>query len=52
MIGFGLCLWRLRRFKEAEQVFDRLLWLNPPDNQGARFNIAKVRARQTWMPDD
>jgi len=30
--GFGLCLWRLEQFEEAERVFDRLLWLNPADN--------------------
>ena len=32
MHGFGLCLWRLDRFEEAERVFDRMLWLNPSDN--------------------
>jgi hypothetical protein len=32
---------------EAERVFDRLLWLNPADNQGVRFNIASVRPRRT-----
>ena len=48
MHGFGLCLWRLEQFEEAERVFDRLLWLNPADNQGVRFNIASVRARRTW----
>src|SRR5262249_37770851 len=34
--GYGLCLWRLERFGEAERVFERMLWLNPTDNQGAR----------------
>jgi len=46
--GYGLCLWRLGRFEEAEQVFDRMLWLNPSDNQGARFLIEQVRARTAW----
>jgi hypothetical protein len=46
--GFGLCLWRLGRFEDAEHVFDRVLWLNPTDNQGVRFNIAAVRARKIW----
>lgn len=32
MHGFGVCLWRLGRFDEAEGVFDRMLWLNPSDN--------------------
>jgi len=35
MHGFCLCLWRLGRFEEAERVVDRMLWLNPSDNQGA-----------------
>jgi len=48
MHGFGLCLWRLEQFEEAEKVFERLLWLNPADNQGVRFEIASVRARRTW----
>jgi hypothetical protein len=39
MNGFGLCLWRLGRFDEAGRVFDRMLWLNPSDNQGVRFLI-------------
>ena len=50
--GFGLCLWRLERFEEAELVFDRLLWLNPADNQGVRFSIASVQARRTWKENE
>jgi len=46
--GYGLCLWRLERFEEAECVFDRMLWLNPSDNQGVRFLIDEVRARTAW----
>lgn len=48
MHGFGLCLWRLERFEEAERVFERMLWLNPSDNQGVRFLIDDVRARTLW----
>jgi len=48
MMGFGLCLWRLGRFEEAEPVFDRIRWLNPTDAPGVRFNIAEVRARRKW----
>lgn len=48
MNGFGLCLWRLSRFEEAERIFDRMLWLNPSDNQGVRFLIDDVRAKVTW----
>jgi tetratricopeptide (TPR) repeat protein len=46
--GFGLCLWRLGRFEEAERVFDRMLWLNPSDNQGVRFLIGEVRSKTAW----
>jgi tetratricopeptide (TPR) repeat protein len=48
MNGFGLCLWRLGRFEEAEHIFDRMLWLNPSDNQGVRFLIDEVRERRGW----
>jgi hypothetical protein len=48
MHGFGLCLWRLERFEEAERVFERMPWLNPSDNQGVRFLIDDVRARTAW----
>lgn len=46
--GFGLCLWRLGRFEEAAGIFDRMLWLNPTDNQGVRFLIGDVRAKLPW----
>lgn len=50
--GFGLCLWRLGRFEEAERVFDELLWLAPSDNLGVRFVLPRVRARRKWTPDE
>lgn len=43
MHGYGLCLSRLGRHKEAEEVFTRMLWLNPTDNQGVRFLLGKVK---------
>jgi Flp pilus assembly protein TadD len=46
--GYGLCLWRLGRGEEAEAVFNRMLWLNPSDNQGARFLLAAVRDGEEW----
>jgi len=46
--GVGLCLWRLGDLKEAAKTFTRMLWLNPSDNQGARFNLANVEAGRTW----
>ena len=48
MHGYALCLWRLRRFAEARRVFERMLWLNPSDNQGVRFLIDGVAARVAW----
>jgi len=51
MHGFGLCLWRLERWQEAESVFARMLWLNPSDNQGVRFILPEVRARMPWRDD-
>jgi len=46
--GYGLCLWRLGRFPEAQQVFERLLSLNPPDNQGARECLFAVQRGEVW----
>ena len=46
--SFGLGLWRLERFEEAEHVFERMLWLNPSDNQGVRFVIDDVRTKTAW----
>jgi hypothetical protein len=48
MRGYALCCWRLGRFEDAERLFDRMLWLNPSDNQGVRLLIEAVRARSTW----
>lgn len=48
MHGFALCLWRLGRFSEAALVFQRMLWLNPSDNQGVRFLIDPVKAKTPW----
>jgi len=36
---------------EAEEVFERMLWLNPSDNQGVRFLITEVREKRPWKPD-
>ena len=52
MQGYGLCLWRLERWEEAEHLFRRMLWLNPSDNQGIRFLLPDVQAREPWVDDD
>lgn len=46
--GYGLCLWRLGRGDDASAVFERILALNPNDNQGARFSLFDVRAGLSW----
>ncbi|MDA2927581.1 hypothetical protein MYX78_10205 [Acidobacteria bacterium AH-259-G07] len=48
MHGYGLCLWRLGHFDEAESIFDRMLWLNPSDKQGVRFLIDELRTGTAW----
>jgi hypothetical protein len=46
--GYGLCLWRFGRFREAEKLFTRMLWLNPTGNQGACFNLYDVKEGKVW----
>jgi hypothetical protein len=48
--GYGLCLWRLEEFKAAAEVFRRMLWFNPGDNQGVRFIVGEVSRRKPWHP--
>ncbi len=52
--GVGICAWRLGDMRTAKTVFAKMLWLNPNDNQGARFNLAALAAGHTWeeMQDD
>jgi len=52
MHGFGLCLWRLERWEEAEALFTRMLWFNPTDNLGARFLLGDIRGRVAWKPEE
>lgn len=48
MCGYGLCLWRLKRFGEAGRIFEQMLWLNPNDNQGVRALVEHVAAQVPW----
>jgi len=48
LYNYGLCLWRLGRAPAAQMVFERILSLNPNDNQGARFCWALLRKGGTW----
>ena len=47
--GLGVALWRLGRIDEARAVFVRMLWLNPGDNQGARFLLGDLDAGKTYL---
>lgn len=46
--GVGLSAWRLGERTLARTVFGRLLWLNPDDQQGARFCLEALDAGRTW----
>lgn len=46
--GYGLCLWRLGDPEEALRVFERILSLNPNDNQGVRSCWFDTREGLTW----
>jgi tetratricopeptide (TPR) repeat protein len=46
--GLGLCRWAAGDLKGAREIFERMLWLNPSDNQGARFCLAEVAAGTTF----
>ncbi|MCD4775870.1 MAG: tetratricopeptide repeat protein [Candidatus Aegiribacteria sp.] len=48
MHGYGLSLWRLGHTHNARKVFERMLWLNPADNQGIRFLLADIDDGRTW----
>jgi hypothetical protein len=49
--GYGLSLWRLSRFEEAERLFERVLWLDPSDALGERFNLFSVKAREAYTEE-
>jgi hypothetical protein len=46
--GYALCLWRLARTDEAKCTFERILALNPNDNQGVRFCLEDMRDGLSW----
>lgn len=51
MHGYGLCLWRLGRYEEAGRIFEKMLRLNPSDNQGVRFVLDHVKNQRVWEKD-
>ncbi len=46
--GFALCQWRLGRVAQARRTFERILELNPVDNQGVRFCWDAIRKGKSW----
>ncbi len=46
--GYGLSLWRLEDKENAKIIFERMLWLNPADNQGVRFLLDNIDAGRSW----
>jgi hypothetical protein len=46
--ALGLCRWRLGDFAAARSTFERILSLNPGDNQGVRFCHQAVLRGETW----
>jgi hypothetical protein len=51
MHGLGLCFWRGGNFAAAREIFEKMLWLNPRDNQGARFLLSDIDAGKTWQSE-
>lgn len=50
--GYGLCHWRIGDFDGARTIFERMVWMCPWDNLGARELLSPVKARTPWRPDD
>jgi hypothetical protein len=46
--GYALCLWRTGEAFKAQEVFERILSLNPNDNQGVRFLWHDVQQGMSW----
>ncbi|MFH1723327.1 MAG: tetratricopeptide repeat protein [Elusimicrobiota bacterium] len=46
--GLGICHWALGDLNKAATVFRRILWLNPPDNQGARICLWNIERGRTY----
>jgi tetratricopeptide (TPR) repeat protein len=46
--GYALSLWRMGEVKEVRRQLERMLWLNPSDNQGARFNLLDIDEGRSW----
>jgi tetratricopeptide (TPR) repeat protein len=43
LLGYGKCLWDSGKTKEAIEIYNEMLTLNPSDNQGIRYKLV------TWL---
>ncbi|PJA15100.1 MAG: hypothetical protein COX65_04610 [Elusimicrobia bacterium CG_4_10_14_0_2_um_filter_56_8] len=50
--GLGLCFWALGDLQAAGKIFKRMLWLNPGDNQGARFCLLETSAGTSYAESE
>ena len=48
MHGLGLVLWRKGKPREALVIFEKILELNPDDQQGIRFLVSAIEKGQKW----
>jgi len=51
LLAQGLALWRLGRLEDAARTFERLLWLDPADGQGAESLLAEMKAGRPWAEE-
>ena len=49
--GYGLCLWRMERWEEAQMTFQTMLDLDSDDALDAGSSLQLVVAREQWMED-
>ncbi|NLD99250.1 MAG: hypothetical protein GX640_05195 [Fibrobacter sp.] len=47
--GYGLCLYRSGNIDAAKMVFEKMIWLNPKDNQGVRVLLADIDSGKSWQ---
>ncbi|MDO8804001.1 MAG: hypothetical protein Q7R35_06205 [Elusimicrobiota bacterium] len=50
--GLALCFWALGDLQKAGEIFERMLWLNPSDNQGARFCLLETAAGTSYAESE
>ena len=49
--GYGLCLWRLEQWDEAQMTFQTMLDLDSDDALDAGSSLQLVVAREQWMEE-